>query len=100
MRSAPDAATYARRLGQPSRGLMSRSRDKAKFAIARALAPILSASCGSTRMMIGPGVSIQRLVLSVPEPGIVDADVGASTNAVVSNIIQRTRSTAPANREP
>src|SRR6516164_6515138 len=57
-------------LGQPSRGLTRRSRARPKFAITRAVAPIFSPSCGSTRMMIGPGVSIQSLVLSVPAPGI------------------------------
>src|SRR5258708_7353112 len=68
MRSAPEAATQARGLGQPSRGLISRSRDSPKLAIARAAAPMLSPSCGSTRMTIGPP-AIQSLVLSVPDPG-------------------------------
>src|SRR5262249_61545838 len=57
-------------LGQPSRGLMRRSRARPKFAITRAVAPMFSPSCGSTRTMIGPGVSIQFLVLSVPAPGM------------------------------
>src|SRR5262245_37465736 len=69
MRSAPEAATQARGLGQPSRGLMSRSRDSPKLAIARAAAPTLSPSCGSTRTTIGPP-AIQSLVLSVPDPGM------------------------------
>src|SRR3982075_4286352 len=36
----------------------------------RAAAPMFSPSCGSTRMMTGPAVSIQFLVLSVPAPGM------------------------------
>src|ERR1700728_5073173 len=38
--------------------------------MARAAAPIFSPSCGSTRITTGPGVSTQRLVLSVPAPGM------------------------------
>jgi hypothetical protein len=38
--------------------------------MARAAAPIFSPSCGSTNTTIGAGVSNQRLVLSVPAPGI------------------------------
>jgi len=63
--------TQARSAGQPSRGLTRRSPDSPKFAIARAAAPILSASCGSTRITHGPGRSTQLLVLSVPAPGIL-----------------------------
>src|SRR6185312_10188442 len=70
MRSAPAAITLARSLGQPCFGLTSRSRDRPKFAMARAAAPMFSPSCGSTRTTTGAGVSSQRLVLSVPEPGI------------------------------
>src|SRR5262245_19289908 len=70
MRSAPDAATQARGLGQPSRGLTKRKAERPKLAMARAAAPTLSPSCGSTRMTIGPGSAIQALVLSVPAPGI------------------------------
>src|SRR5262249_51897854 len=70
MRSAPDAATQARGLGQPSRGLTKRKAERPKLAMARAAAPTLSPSCGSTRMPIGPGSAIQALVLSVPAPGI------------------------------
>ena len=54
-----------------ARGLTSRSRDRPKFAMARAAAPMFSPSCGSTSTTIGAGVSIQRLVLSVPAPGMV-----------------------------
>ena len=35
-----------------------------------AAAPMFSPICGSTRTTIGAGLSIQRLVLSVPAPGI------------------------------
>ena len=45
-------------------------------AMARATAPIFSPSCGSTRITIGPGVSTQRLVLSVPAPGIAPPRAG------------------------
>ena len=38
--------------------------------MARAAAPIFSPSCGSTSTTIGAGCSIQRLVLSVPAPGM------------------------------
>src|SRR5215510_3153668 len=69
MRSAPEAATWARGFGQPSRGLTRRNRDRPKLAMARAVVPILSPSCGSTRITIGPP-SIQVLVLSVPAPGM------------------------------
>jgi hypothetical protein len=57
--------------------LTSRKRDNPKLAIARAAAPMFSPSCGSTRTMIGAGVSIQRLVLSVPAPDIVESVVAA-----------------------
>src|SRR5215467_1736635 len=70
MRSAPAAITRAFSFGQPCSGLTSRSRDSPKLAMARAAAPIFSPSCGSTRTMMGAGVSIQRFVLSVPAPGI------------------------------
>src|SRR5215472_8883439 len=70
MRSAPAAITRALSFGQPCSGLTSRRRDSPKLAIARAAAPMFSPSCGSTRTMVGAGVSIQRLVLSVPAPGI------------------------------
>src|SRR6185503_5313669 len=48
-----------------------RNRDRPKLAMARAAAPMFSPSCGSTRTMIGAGVESQRLVLSVPAPGMV-----------------------------
>ena len=35
-------------------------------------APMFSPSCGSTRIMMGPGASIQLLVLSVPAPGMTE----------------------------
>ena len=66
----------ARGLGQPSRGLTRRSRDSPKFAMARAAAPMFSPSCGSTRITTGAGVSIQFLVLSVPEPGMECSSAG------------------------
>src|SRR5580704_806988 len=62
---------WALGLGQPWRGLTSRSRERPKFAMARAAAPIFSPSCGSTRTTVGPGRSIQFFVLSVPAPGII-----------------------------
>ena len=62
--------------GQPSRGLTRRSRDRPKFAMARAAAPIFSPSCGSTRITTGAGASIQRLVLSVPAPGMQCSSAG------------------------
>src|SRR5262249_1832872 len=71
IRSAPDAATKARGLGQPSRGLTRRSRDSPKLAMARAAAPMLSPSCGSTSTTIGAAPTIQRLVLSVPDPAMI-----------------------------
>src|SRR5215813_14153579 len=70
MRSAPAAITRAFSFGQPCSGLTSRKRDSPKLAMARAAAPTFSPSCGSTRTTTGAGVSIQRLVLSVPAPGI------------------------------
>ena len=41
--------------GQPCRGLTRRSRDRPKFAMARAAAPIFSPSCGSTSTTTGAG---------------------------------------------
>ena len=70
MRSAPAAITTARSFGQPCFGLTSRNRASPKLAMARAAAPILSPSCVSTSTTTGAGCSIQRLVLSVPAPGI------------------------------
>ena len=58
--SAPDAVAQARSCGQPSLGLTSRSWSRPKLAITRATAPMLSASCGLSRMMtggVGSGVS-------------------------------------------
>src|SRR5215470_4165341 len=55
---------------------MSRSRDSPKLAIARAVVPILSPSCGSTRITIGPGAATQVLVLSVPDPGMQCSSAG------------------------
>src|SRR5258708_21369514 len=69
-RSAPAAITRALSFGQPWSGLTSLRRHSPEFALARATAPIFSPSCGSTRTTIGAGVSIQRLVLSVPAPGM------------------------------
>ena len=69
MRSAPEAERRAWMLGQPSRGLTSRSRARPKFAMARAAAPMFSPSCGSTRITIGPG----RLD---PVPGLVGSCAG------------------------
>ena len=43
------------RSASPARGFTSRSRDKPKFAMARAAAPIFSPSCGSTSTTIGAG---------------------------------------------
>src|SRR5262245_11639855 len=43
--------------------------------MARAVVPILSPSCGSTRITIGPP-SIQVLVLSVPDPGMPCSSAG------------------------
>src|SRR5665213_2329505 len=68
--SAPAAARCALILGQPSRGLTIRSRERAKLPIARAAMPIFSPSCGSTRITTGPVSSMPDLVLSVPEPDI------------------------------
>ena len=76
MRSAPAAIICALSFGQPCRGLTSRSRDRPKLAMARAAAPIFSPSCGSTRTTTGPGVSTQRLVLSVPAPGMQCSSAG------------------------
>ena len=55
MRSAPAAIMRALSFGQPCRGLTRRSRDRPKFAMARAAAPIFSPSCGSTRTTTGAG---------------------------------------------
>src|SRR5471032_178987 len=44
--------------------------------MARAAAPIFSPICGSTRITTGPGVSTQRLVLSVPAPGMQYSSAG------------------------
>ena len=76
MRSAPAAIIRALSLGQACRGATSRSRDRPKFAMARAAAPIFSPSCGSTRMTIGPAVAAQSFVLSVPAPGIAPPPAG------------------------
>src|SRR5580704_8849433 len=76
MRSAPAAITCAFSFGQLCRGLTRRSRDRPKLAMARAAAPIFSPSCGSTRTTTGPGVSTQRLVLSVPAPGMQCSSAG------------------------
>src|SRR5665213_398912 len=65
------AITRAFSLGQPCTGLTSRKRDRPKLAMARAAAPMFSPICGSTRTTTGAGCSIQRLVLSVPAPGIL-----------------------------
>ncbi len=62
--------TCAFSFGQACRGFTSRIRDRPKFAMARADAPMFSPSCGSTRTTIGPGSATQFLVLSVPAPGI------------------------------
>ena len=62
--------TRALSLGHACFGLTSRSRDRPKLAMARAAAPMFSPSCGSTRMTTGPAAATQRLVLSVPAPGI------------------------------
>src|SRR4051812_2854803 len=62
--------TRALSLGQPCTGATSRNRGRPKFAIARAAAPMFSPSCGATSTTTGAGVSIQRLVLSVPAPGM------------------------------
>src|SRR5262245_57517878 len=70
MRSAPAAITRALSFGHFFFGFTSRSRDSPKLAMARAAAPMFSPSCGSTSTMIGAGLSIQRLVLSVPAPGM------------------------------
>src|SRR6202044_1995414 len=56
--------------GQPSRGLTMRSRESAKFPIARAAMPMFSPSCGSTRMTRGPAGGTPAFVLSVLEPGL------------------------------
>jgi hypothetical protein len=70
MRSAPAAMIAALGFGQGGRGATSRSRDRPKLAMARAAAPMFSGNCGSTRTTIGAGSAIQRLVLSVPAPGM------------------------------
>src|SRR5262249_34120495 len=62
--------------GQPSRGLTRRRRASPKFAIARAAAPMFSPSCGSTRITVGPAISVPFLVLSVPAPGIANVASG------------------------
>src|SRR5436309_15224286 len=69
--------------------------------MARAVVPILSPSCGSTRITIGPP-SIQVLVLSVPDPGMPShltlQDCKALATQGASNIIRPSGSTAPAPR--
>ena len=75
--SAPAAARCARRFGHASRGRTRRSRERPKFAIARAAVPMFSASCGSTRTMIGPGSAAHGLVWSVPAPGMGSWACGA-----------------------
>ena len=55
------------------RGRTSRSSLTAKFPMARAAAPILSASRGSTRTTIGPGGAAAAFVLSVPAPDMSDS---------------------------
>src|SRR6476661_11107015 len=71
MRSAPAAIIRALAFGQDCRGATRRNRDRPKFAMARAAAPIFSPSCGSTRTTTGAAAAAQRLVLSVPAPGMV-----------------------------
>ena len=53
MRSAPDELRHAFSCGQPSRGATRRRWNSPPFAMARAQAPMLSASCGRTRMTTG-----------------------------------------------
>src|SRR6185312_17281770 len=59
--SAPDAAATALSFGQPSRGRTRRKSSRPQFIIARAAVPIFSPSCGSTRMIAGPPVTVSRL---------------------------------------
>ena len=54
---APEAAASAFGFGQPSRGLTIRSSDNPPFSMARAVNPIFSPSCGSTRITDGPPVT-------------------------------------------
>src|ERR1700677_1213328 len=89
MRSAPAAITCALSFGQACRGLTSRSRERPKFAMARAAAPIFSPIWDSTRITTGPGVSIHRLVLSVPAPGMTPLMHGG--DGVVEMFTERTR---------
>src|SRR6185437_1951627 len=58
--SAPEAARWARSLGQPSRGLTRRKVDRPQFSMARAAMPIFSPSCGLTMTITGPGSSVAR----------------------------------------
>src|SRR3569833_3673246 len=81
-RSAPAAVTRARSFGQPCTGLTIRNCDSPKLAMARAAAPMFSPICGSTRITTGPGCSIQRLVLSVPAPGMAESSVPGLYNAL------------------
>src|SRR4051812_14640909 len=55
--SAPLADGPASGLGQPSRGLTSRSSVSPKLSIARAALPIFCPSCGRTSTMTGPGLA-------------------------------------------
>ena len=50
--------TFETKLFQPSRGLTIRNRFRPKFAMARALVPIFSPSCGSIRIMMGVSTGV------------------------------------------
>ncbi len=101
-RSAPAAIMRALGFGQSSRGLTSRSRDRPKFAMARAAAPMFSPSCGSTRITTGAGPLVQSLVLSVPAPGM---QCSSAANALKAQplpkpaaCVKRQRTAAPISR--
>src|SRR5882757_7588803 len=66
--SAPDAARSALALGQPSRGLTRRRLDRPQFSMARAAMPILSPSCGRTRITTGAAVAVARPLEARPMP--------------------------------
>src|SRR5271166_893916 len=75
IRSAPDELRHAFSCGQPSRGATRRRWNSPPFAMARAQAPMLSASCGRTRMTTGEwaiGTSSappSRPVMLIPHAG-------------------------------
>src|SRR5581483_2625920 len=85
---APAAMTRAFSLGQPCTGLIRRSFESPKFAMARAVAPMFSPSCGSTRITTGAGPAIHRLVLSVPAPGMTLLMHGGACSVEVPHAVR------------